>query len=59
MTTIVMGAVLTLLASASVLAEDGADKNKQKKPNIIAILSDDLNWHHPGFNGGPATHSHS
>jgi len=24
-----------------------------KKPNILVILSDDMHWHHPGFNGGP------
>ena len=25
-----------------------------KKPNILVILADDMHWHHPGFNGGPA-----
>jgi arylsulfatase A-like enzyme len=25
----------------------------QNPPNILVILSDDMNWHHPGFNGGP------
>ncbi|MFC0536029.1 arylsulfatase B [Pelagicoccus mobilis] len=23
-------------------------------PNIVVILADDMHWHHPGFNGGPA-----
>lgn len=28
------------------------------KPNIVVILSDDLNRHHPGFNGGPVSTPH-
>ncbi|MDP6354101.1 MAG: arylsulfatase [Planctomycetota bacterium] len=26
-----------------------------RSPNIVVILVDDMNWHHPGFNGGPAS----
>ena len=25
------------------------------QPNIVVILADDMNWHHPGFNGGPVS----
>lgn len=40
----------------SPLAEvNGADAQVTpvKKPNIVVFLADDMNWHYPGFNGGP------
>ena len=30
-------------------------KTSARKPNIVVFLSDDMNWHYPGFNGGPVS----
>ena len=35
-----------LLMTTAVIADS-------KQPNIVVILADDMNRHHPGFNGGP------
>lgn len=43
----VLSIALALLISLSARAAE--------QPNILVILSDDLNWNHPGFNGGPAS----
>ena len=44
----IIGVFLLTLALASA-------KTTEAKPNIVVILSDDLNRHHPGFNGGPVS----
>jgi arylsulfatase A-like enzyme len=44
---IIVSLLITTLASSVALAKEG-------RPNIVVILADDMHWHHPGFNGGPA-----
>jgi len=45
-------AALWLAPLAAMHAAD-AMKAAPKKPNIVVFLADDMNWHYPGFNGGP------
>ena len=40
---------LLLALSATLRATDAGIQ----KPNIVVFLADDMNWHYPGFNGGP------
>ncbi len=54
--TISMRAILTypiISAALACLSLQGAPKGA--KPNIVVILADDMNRHHPGFNGGPVS----
>ena len=44
-----------LLAPLTVLHAADAQKIPARKPNIVVFLSDDMNWHYPGFNGGLVT----
>lgn len=47
---------ITSLLLAPLAAVHAADVQKPAtKPNIVVFLSDDLNWHYPGFNGSPVS----
>ncbi len=41
-----------LLAILGVLAFVIAALAESEQPNIVVFVSDDMHWHHPGFNGG-------
>ena len=48
------GALLLTLAPITASAAE-AKPLKGSRPNIVVILADDMNRHHPGFNGGPVS----
>jgi arylsulfatase A-like enzyme/type 1 glutamine amidotransferase len=44
---------VNLVVALAVVAPVVCLGSKDARPNIVVILSDDMHWHHPGFNGGP------
>ncbi|MCP4786327.1 MAG: arylsulfatase [Fuerstiella sp.] len=45
-------------ATSAAQPQSGGAENAspaRTSPNIVVILADDMNWHHPGFNGGPVS----
>jgi arylsulfatase A-like enzyme len=48
-----LAAILALPAPLAAL--HAAEARTPAKPNILVLLADDMNWHYPGFNGGPVS----
>ncbi len=50
----VVAALTQLLSPIATSAAKPHSAQAKRSPNIVVILADDMSWHHPGFNGGPA-----